>query len=93
MGVPLASAAKRDSTPVVELQLICLSAETYTYVTVVATGGAEKPQAANWVAAEIAVEVVATKFEGDPVDILVPPVVGSVTGRALVSRGPLIAPT
>jgi hypothetical protein len=76
----------------VELHIICLNAEMYTYVTSVATEGAENPQAASWVDAVIAVEAAAIKLFGTLVTIFVPPVVGNVAGNALVSSGPLKAP-
>ena len=90
VGVPLAVALYSESTPVVPLQPICRRAETYTYVTSVATGGAEKPQAANWVEAVIVPEAVATKLEGVVVEMLL---AGTVIGKAFVRRGPFMVPT
>ena len=83
-------ALKRDTTPVVALHDICRRADTYTYVTVVDIEGAENPQAASWVEPVISPEAVVTKVEGVKVEIVL---VGNVMGKALVSSGPLIAPT
>ena len=85
VGVPLAVALYSESTPVVPLQLICRRADMYTYVTSVATGGAEKPQAAIWVEAVIAPEAVATKSEGVEVEMVF---AGTVIGKPFVSSGP-----
>ena len=89
VGVPLAVALYSDSTPVVPLQPICRRADTYTYVTSVATEGAEKPQAANWVEAVIIPEAVANKLEGVVVAMVL---AGTVTGKAFVSSGPSKVP-
>ena len=75
------------------LQLIGLCAEMYTYVTSVATEGAENPQAAKSVVPVIVVEGLAfISNVGKIAEIPVPPVVGNVAGKALVSSGPLKAP-
>ena len=87
--MPLAVALYRDSTPVVALHPACLSADMYTYVTVVATEGAEKPQAARPVVPDIAEDMAANTLLTGVVLIAVLPVLGKVAGRAFVRRGPL----
>ena len=61
----------------------------YTYLTSVATEGAENPQAANWVEAVIVPEAVAIKLEGIVVKMVL---AGTVTGKAFVSSGPSKVP-
>ncbi len=54
----------------------------------VATGGAENAQATSFVETIIAEEVAASTSKLIP-EMLVPPVVGNVAGKALVRSGPV----